>query len=200
MQASLAKFPSSRTISKIVSFSSQLHALLAFPYYTNTTLHNAGMQIGTRRTMALYRRMLFQHPHNNCNDANRRQTACLQYNVRNLCTNTKIAFPLKLKFQHRDLHISRSIVLNGSAWFCQSCSIASKLRSKKATAKEAQNKNGCHRVSMAKNIDTTQKLTPKNHPQRFYVTTLFAHFLDRNRHTRTFSRLTFGYRNSLAKH
>ena len=126
-------------------------------------LHNAGMQIGTRRTMDLQRRMLLQHPHNNCNDADRRQTAYLTYNARNYCTNAKIAFPLQLKFQHRALHVSRSMALNRSAWFCQSFSIASKLRSKKATAKTAQNKNSCHWISMARTIDTAQKLALRSH-------------------------------------
>ena len=64
------------------------------------------MQTGTRRTMPLCRRMLFQHLYCNCNDADRRQTACLQNNAKNQCANTKIAFPSQRVSPSRlaDLH------------------------------------------------------------------------------------------------
>ena len=48
--------------------------------------------------MPLYRNMLFQHLYMLSNGAYRRRAACLMYNARNHCTNTKIAFRYNASF------------------------------------------------------------------------------------------------------
>ncbi len=115
-------------------------------------LHNAGMQTGTRRTMALYRRMLFQHPHNNGNDADRRQTAYLTHNAKKPLCKHKNCFPVTTQVSaSRPAHSP----LNGAQWICMLLSIV--LNVWQAPSQKSSNENS------PKQKQLSLRLNGKNH-------------------------------------